>query len=180
MTDLKRDFDTSECMFLQLDPCGKKVKPGPKSTAPQNLVKRAGGLKKEDLKYAEFVPLYDLWCGYFSQVLASAPRLDERLLKVDLHGCILVVCDSPNPSQIGVHGIVLHESKSTFQMLTKKDKLAVIQKEHTTFQFVFEGRVFTLFGSALCQRSFARGKKFKGRLELPFFLPQPAANSEHA
>uniref|UniRef100_A0AC34G4F1 Uncharacterized protein n=1 Tax=Panagrolaimus sp. ES5 TaxID=591445 RepID=A0AC34G4F1_9BILA len=51
------------------------------------------------------------------------------------------------------------------------DFVILIQKEHTTFQFIFHSRVFTLFGNALGQRSCARGKKFKGRLTLPFFLP---------
>ncbi|KAE9554063.1 hypothetical protein FO519_002705 [Halicephalobus sp. NKZ332] len=139
----------------------KKIKPGPKSRAPQNIIKRTGGLKNKDLKYDDLKPLYDLWCGYFSQVLSQISEPDERLLKTDFHGCILYVSDSPNPSQIGLHGICLHESKSTFQILSKKNKVLVVQKEHTTFQFVFENRIFTIFGDALGQRSFARGKKFK-------------------
>uniref|UniRef100_A0A914YF82 Ribonuclease P protein subunit p29 n=1 Tax=Panagrolaimus superbus TaxID=310955 RepID=A0A914YF82_9BILA len=157
--------------YFLFDATKKKIKPGPKKTAPQSIIKRAGGLSSASLKYSDYIPLYELWCGYFSELLSSMKQPDERLLKTDYHGCILYVTDSPNSSQLGLYGIVLHESKSTFQLLTKKDKLVVIQKEHTTFQFVFQNRVFTLFGDALGQRSFARGKKFKGRLTLPFFLP---------
>uniref|UniRef100_A0A914Q6A7 Ribonuclease P protein subunit p29 n=1 Tax=Panagrolaimus davidi TaxID=227884 RepID=A0A914Q6A7_9BILA len=157
--------------YFLFDATKKKIKPGPKRTAPQSIIKRAGGLTTASLKYSDYIPLYELWCGYFSELLSTMKQPDERLLKTDYHGCILFVTDSPNPCQLGLYGIVLHESKSTFQLLTKKDTLIVIQKEHTTFQFIFQRQVYTLFGDALCQRSCARGKKFKGRLTLPFFLP---------
>uniref|UniRef100_A0A915D855 Ribonuclease P protein subunit p29 n=1 Tax=Ditylenchus dipsaci TaxID=166011 RepID=A0A915D855_9BILA len=139
---------------------------------PENLIRRAGGLKqRKDLKYSNFQPLYELWCGYFTALIdqmKSGP--DERLLKADYHGCLLRVEDAPNPSQIGLHGIVIHESKSTFQMVTRKDKLIVISKEKATFQFVLGGKVFTLIGDALRQKSFLRGKKQKSQMTLPFFL----------
>jgi hypothetical protein len=54
--------------------------------------------------------------------------------------------------------------------------LSVIPKESATFHFVFQQRVFTLFGDALRQRALARGKK-QGRGKrhgnegrLPFFV----------
>uniref|UniRef100_A0AC34G790 Ribonuclease P protein subunit p29 n=1 Tax=Panagrolaimus sp. ES5 TaxID=591445 RepID=A0AC34G790_9BILA len=109
--------------YFLFDATKKKIKPGPKRTAPQNIIKRAGGLSSATLKYSDYIPLYELWCGYFGELLSSMKQPDERLLKTDYHGCILFVTDSPNPSQIGLYGIVLHESKSTFQLLTKKDKL---------------------------------------------------------
>lgn len=43
-------------------------------------------------------------------------HIDERILKADYHGCLLRVADSPNQSQIGLYGIVVHETKSTFQV----------------------------------------------------------------
>uniref|UniRef100_A0A915M5N5 Ribonuclease P protein subunit p29 n=3 Tax=Meloidogyne TaxID=189290 RepID=A0A915M5N5_MELJA len=72
--------------------------------------------------------------------------------------------------QIGLYGIVLHESKSTFQMITKRDRVIVIPKEDTTFQFVVANKVFTLFGSALKQRSHLRGKKAKMPKTIPYLL----------
>uniref|UniRef100_A0AC35F534 Ribonuclease P protein subunit p29 n=1 Tax=Panagrolaimus sp. PS1159 TaxID=55785 RepID=A0AC35F534_9BILA len=147
--------------YFLFDATKKKIKPGPKRTAPQSIIKRTGGLTTASLKYSDYIPLYELWCGYFSELLSTMKQPDERLLKTDYHGCILFVTDSPNPCQLGLYGIVLHESKSTFQLLTKKDTLIV----------------YTLFGDALCQRSCARGKKFKGRLTLPFFLPTSESSS---
>lgn len=48
---------------------------------------------------------------------------DERLLKTDYHGCMLSIQLSMNPSHVGLYGIVVHESKNTFQLVTPKDKL---------------------------------------------------------
>jgi RNase P/RNase MRP subunit p29 len=47
---------------------------------------------------------------------------------------------------------------------------SVIPKEKATFQFVLSGKVFTLFGDALRQKSFLRGKKQKNQMTLPFLL----------
>ncbi|KAH7691364.1 ribonuclease P protein subunit p29 [Aphelenchoides avenae] len=140
--------------FVVLDKVAKKQKK-PSRTKPENLIRRAGGLKKKDLKYADFEPLYKLWSEYFSSLMASIrSKPDERLLKADFHGCILRVSHSQNPSQ----------------MITKADKVIVIPKEGCTFQFVMVGKVFTLFGDALRQRPFLRGRKVRHRATLPFFL----------
>lgn len=47
----------------------------------------------------------------------------------------------------------------------------VIPKEGTTFQFVLNKKIFTLFGNAFCYKSHLRGKKQRSRATLPFFLP---------
>uniref|UniRef100_A0A183BST4 Ribonuclease P protein subunit p29 n=1 Tax=Globodera pallida TaxID=36090 RepID=A0A183BST4_GLOPA len=71
---------------------------------------------------------------------------------------------------IGLHGIVLHESKSTFQMITKRNRLIVIAKEDAVFQFVVDGKLFTLFGNAMRQRTHLRGRKAKVPTTIPFLL----------
>ncbi|KAL3121056.1 hypothetical protein niasHT_005316 [Heterodera trifolii] len=140
--------------------------------APENLLRRAGGLKKcTDLRYEQFSPLYQLWLSYFKKVLNNIGlRMDERLLRVDYHGALMRVGDAPNKTQIGLHGIVLHESKSTFQMVTKRNRLIVIAKENATFQFVVDGKLFTLFGNAMRQRTHLRGRKAKVPTTIPFLL----------
>uniref|UniRef100_A0A915MGN4 Ribonuclease P protein subunit p29 n=1 Tax=Meloidogyne javanica TaxID=6303 RepID=A0A915MGN4_MELJA len=118
--------------------------------APENLIRRAGGLKRcTDLK--------------------GAPLTDRSLT---MTGVLNIRGELPHPvtNQIGLYGIVLHESKSTFQMITKRDRVIVIPKEDTTFQFVVANKVFTLFGSALKQRSHLRGKKSKMPKTIPYLL----------
>ncbi|KAL7076988.1 hypothetical protein ACQ4LE_003838 [Meloidogyne hapla] len=140
--------------------------------APENLIRRAGGLKRcTDLKYEKLSPLFQLWVSYFKSLLSHCNgQMDERLLRMDFHGAVLRVSDSPNKTQIGLYGIVLHESKSTFQMITKRDHVIVIPKEDVTFQFVIANKVFTLFGNALKQRSHLRGKKAKTPKTIPYLL----------
>uniref|UniRef100_A0A914I6Q0 Ribonuclease P protein subunit p29 n=1 Tax=Globodera rostochiensis TaxID=31243 RepID=A0A914I6Q0_GLORO len=140
--------------------------------APENLLRRAGGLKRcADLRYDQFTSLYRLWLSYFKKVLEQlGQRIDERLLRVDYHGALLRVADAPNKTQIGLHGIVLHESKSTFQMITKRNRLIVIAKEDAVFQFVVDGKLFTLFGNAMRQRTHLRGRKAKMPTTIPFLL----------
>ncbi|VDK64906.1 unnamed protein product [Anisakis simplex] len=109
-------------------------------------------LRNDDLKvlkYKQFEPLYEMWCEYFSTILANSNKqTDERILKVDFHGSLLMVSDADNPSQIGLHGIVARETRQTFQLITKDDRLIVIPKQGTVFRFVFEGKVYTIYGDA--------------------------------
>jgi ribonuclease P protein subunit POP4 len=110
---------------------------------------------------------------------------DIRMLKADYHGCLLRVTDALNPSQIGLYGIVAHESKHTFQMVTRRNRvigwfikvqfnkrtcILVIPKQGTTFQFVLNDKIYTLFGDAMHQKSYLRGRKAKHRNTLPFLL----------
>uniref|UniRef100_A0A914BVM2 Ribonuclease P protein subunit p29 n=1 Tax=Acrobeloides nanus TaxID=290746 RepID=A0A914BVM2_9BILA len=164
-------MSNTQIKYFALEKTGTKPKKVRKKER-ENFIRRAPvSLKKcPDLKYENFVPLYELWCGYFASLLGNIQKPDERLLKADYHGCLLRVSDATNKSQIGLHGIVLYESKLTFQMITKKDKVIIIPKEGSTLQFVLNGKVFTLFGDALRQRSYLRGRKAKSRLKLPFFI----------
>ncbi|KAI1728818.1 ribonuclease P protein subunit p29 [Ditylenchus destructor] len=162
---------TTSVKIFNFEKTGRKPPKNLKQRKPENLIRRAGGLKqRKDLKYASFESLYELWCGYYGALLEQMKKADERLLKADYHGCLLRVEDALNKSQIGQNGIVIHESKYTFQMITRKDKVIVIPKEGATFQFVLNGQVFTLFGDALRLKPFLRGKKQKSQLTLPFFL----------
>ncbi|KAI6186985.1 Ribonuclease P protein subunit p29 [Aphelenchoides besseyi] len=158
------------CVHLEKVAKAKKGKP---KTDPLNVIRQFAGGKNafKELKYEDLTDLYKLWCGYFEEIVKlTNGGLDQRLLKADYHGCLLRVADASNPSQIGLHGIVAHESRNTFQMVTRKDKVIVVPKEGTTFQFVLNGKIYTIFGDAIRQKSFLRGRKLKHRPVLPFFL----------
>jgi RNase P/RNase MRP subunit p29 len=65
------------------------------------------------------------------------PCTDERLLKVsrkeladqlvllqaDYHGCVVLVTGSANRTHIGTHGIIVRETKRTFQLVTPDDRM---------------------------------------------------------
>ena len=46
-----------------------------------------------------------------------------RLLKADYDGCLVTVKKSRNPSLVGQSGIVLMETKNTFKIITRDDKV---------------------------------------------------------
>uniref|UniRef100_A0A915Q012 Ribonuclease P protein subunit p29 n=1 Tax=Setaria digitata TaxID=48799 RepID=A0A915Q012_9BILA len=90
----------------------------------ENFIKRR--IAKSDiknLKYSQFQQLYELWCEYFSALVGSGDQSDARVLKADYHGCLLMVAEAANPSQIGICGIVVRETRQTFMLITKQDRM---------------------------------------------------------
>lgn len=61
---------------------------------------------------------------YFSSTTgANQDQLHQRLAKADYHGCLLIVKRSRCPSYIGMSGLVIMETKNTFQIICEDDKL---------------------------------------------------------
>ena len=54
---------------------------------------------------------------------ANQDLLHQRIAKADYHGCLLMVTRSKCPSYIGAKGIVVLETKNTFQIICEDDKL---------------------------------------------------------
>ena len=52
--------------------------------------------------------------------------LYQKIAKADYHGCLLMVTRSKCPSYIGAKGIVVLETKNTFQIICEDDKLKII------------------------------------------------------
>ena len=48
---------------------------------------------------------------------------ERKFMKADLHGSIILVAKSKCPSLLGLTGIVLQETKNTFRLVTKNNKL---------------------------------------------------------
>ncbi|KAF2649221.1 ribonuclease-like protein P complex subunit Pop4 [Lophiostoma macrostomum CBS 122681] len=129
----------------------KSRKPRPLSAAK----KRQLGLleiPKEQAKWEIFVPLNRLWLGYMRDILGvgnvggsaegggrapyvSAANAGPILVSADMHGAMLEVVRSRCVSRVGLKGIVVRDSKSVFEVVTQKDSLKSIPKEHTMFRF---------------------------------------------
>ncbi|VDM66782.1 unnamed protein product [Strongylus vulgaris] len=122
-------------------------------------------------RYAQVEPLYQMWCEYYRSLLGDQQKApDERMLKADYHGALVLVAEAHNPTMVGIVGIILLETRQTFQLITKEDKYVVIPKQGTALQFILDGRVFTLFGDAMRYKPSLRGKKHRLRVALPFFI----------
>lgn len=127
---------------------------------------------KKNLRFAQFEPLYQMWLTYYKELigLEKGRQPDERLLKADYHGAMLMVTEADNESMVGICGIVALETRHTFQLITRKDKYVVIPKKGSTFQFAIDGKVVSLFGDAMRFKPCLRGKKQRLRTSVPFFL----------
>lgn len=86
-----------------------------------------------------------LWKNYLKILLNKNQNFDSifaKMVKADLHGSQITVCESVNKNNIGVEGINLLETKRTFCLLNKKNEIKIILKKGSVFaidiSFVYE------------------------------------------
>ncbi|KAL8970604.1 MAG: hypothetical protein Q9197_003725 [Variospora fuerteventurae] len=101
-------------------------------------------IPKEKQKYAIYVPLYRMWLGYIWEILGmgkgkqswvTAQGAGGKIASADFHGSKLTVVRSTCVSLVGLKGIVVRDTKFTFQIVTEKNELKTIPKNHTIFEF---------------------------------------------
>lgn len=83
-------------------------------------------------KYEIFVPLHRMWVGYMWEILGmkeggkgfvSAQSAGSKLASADYHGAELTVVRSRCAGMVGLEGIVVKDTKFTFQIITRKNEL---------------------------------------------------------
>jgi ribonuclease P protein subunit POP4 len=57
------------------------------------------------------------------------------LVSADYHGALVEVMRSRCVSRVGLKGIVVKDTKFTFEIVTEKDVVKTVPKEHTVFRF---------------------------------------------
>jgi len=101
-------------------------------------------IPKEQQKYAIYEPLHRMWCGYMRDILGlndgkrtyvDATSVGPVLVSADYHGALVEVVRSRCGSRVGGKGIVVKDTKFTFEIVTEKDEVKVMPKEHTVFRF---------------------------------------------
>ena len=122
----------------------KSRKPKP-LTAKEKRKSRIYEIPRECRRYEIYEPLHRLWIGYAQDVLfgeaGMLPRvsgdghaekgkalmvgqdLAARFMSADLHGSHMKVVRSRCPSRVGVKGIMVKETKMTFEIITKGNEL---------------------------------------------------------
>lgn len=148
--------------------------------------KRALGLNetpKEQRRYSIYEPLHTLWCDYIQSILGikdnptrllEAQSLGPLLASADYHGALLEVVRSRCVSRVGLKGIVIKDTKFTFELITIENELKSIPKEYTTFRFTIPGAnehsapyVLEILGSQFETRAADRAtKKFRLHMDL--------------
>ncbi|XP_062560865.1 ribonuclease P protein subunit p29 [Armigeres subalbatus] len=143
----------------------------PKKKLSRKEISQMGiyALPQGSIRYQQIVPLHRLWCGYMARYLNNEKlpdvvdiqynQLVSNILKADLHGAKLSVVRTKNPSMIGIKGIVVLETKGTFKVVSKDNKLRTIPKIDSVFAFHWNNVDVNIFGKQLNARSAERSVK---------------------
>ena len=129
-----------------------------------NMIKT---LKKEKMDYDTLLSMNQLWQDYIKDLMNNSNNEENilsKMLKADLHGAILTVINSTNKNNIGISGIVLFESRRTFNLLNKKNEIKTILKNGNIFEteINYNGMKIHIYGDNFIYKSAERTKiKFK-------------------
>ena len=83
-------------------------------------------------KYEVYVPLHRMWVGYMWEVLGmkqgegafvTGKSAGSKLASADYHGADVTVVRSKCMGMVGLAGIVIRDTKFTFQIITKRNEL---------------------------------------------------------
>jgi ribonuclease P protein subunit POP4 len=101
-------------------------------------------------RYEIYEPLHALWCAYIREVLGLQPASSAggggrtyvdgngagpMLASADYHGARLEVVRSRCVSRVGLQGIVVKDNKFSFELVTRRNEVKLVPKEHTVFRF---------------------------------------------
>lgn len=162
----------------------RKTKAARKSTKPKPLSakqKRAlcvFDIPESQRQYSIYEPLHTMWCGYMREVLGERSYVDANiagplLVSADYHGALIEVVRSRCVSRVGLKGIVVKDTKFTFEIITEKNEVKKVPKEHTMFRFEVPSKeaerkamLFEIHGSQFESRAPDRAnRKFKTHID---------------
>ncbi|KAL9597303.1 MAG: hypothetical protein Q9219_005227 [cf. Caloplaca sp. 3 TL-2023] len=139
----------------------RKKRPKPLS-AKEKRMSGIYEIPKQSQKYEIYVPLHRMWLEYFWEILGmrkgernfiTPQAAGPRIASADFHGAKLTVTRSKCVSLVGLKGIVVRDTKFTFQVITKRNEMKsichllqvqgeqiinrklAIPKNHTIFRF---------------------------------------------
>ena len=107
----------------------KKVRP---LSAKEKRITGIYDIPDEAKKYELYVPLHRMWLDYMREILGleegqsgfvTAQNKGSILASADYHGTEITVVRSRCVSLVGSQGIVVRDTKFTFQIITQRDEL---------------------------------------------------------
>ena len=109
----------------------RRQKPKPLS-AKEKRISGLYDIPKDARKYDIYVPLHRMWVGYMREILGlkegeegyvNAQGVGSKLASADFHGAKVTVVMSKCVGMVGMTGIVVRDTKFTFQVVTMKNEL---------------------------------------------------------
>lgn len=147
-----------------IKPKVKKEKHPKKTNFTKSLIKT---LKQSSLTYDSIKHMTVLWEEYIASLMNNATNPDiigDKFLKADLHGALIEVISATNKNTIGIKGILLLETKKTFNLISHDNSLKTILKQGTIFKInlPYGNICINLIGNNFIFKSSERTKiKFK-------------------
>jgi len=140
----------------------RKLKPRP-LTAKEKRATQIYTIPKTGQKYEVFEALHGMWEAYIREVLFEShdgwasglvtASAAPKLVSADYHGAELEVVRSKCVSRVGVKGIVIKETRFTFELITKNNTVKAIPKEGTVFRFTLSPSLATKSDTGEVQES---------------------------
>lgn len=122
--------------------------------------------EKRKLRYSTFEKVNELWQDY-SQKITKEFNDPMTLFRLDLHGCLLKCTASKNHTLIGAEGIVVQETRNTFVVIKRTNRLITLPKRESIFEFNIAKNVYTIHGCNLLFTTQSRSKvKYKRQKSL--------------
>ncbi|KAI3474678.1 hypothetical protein Pfo_029863 [Paulownia fortunei] len=119
--------------------------------------KRSGlfDLPKEFHNFEIFKPMHEKWKSYVQKLLkiVGKDQLAQCFLNADLHGAIILVVQCKIVAYVGIHGIMVRETKETFGIITQDNKFRVVPKKLSVFVLQADCWKITLHGDKLASRN---------------------------
>lgn len=116
----------------------RRQKPKPLS-AKEKRVTGIYDVSKDLQKYHLYVTLYRMWIRYIWEILGMVKGKANRvtpqgagvkLASADFHGAKVMVVRSKSVSLVGLRGIVVRDTKFTFQIITQQNELKGTQESN--------------------------------------------------
>lgn len=89
--------------------------------------------EKQRVCYSDFEKINKLWTEYAQKVLAQNDLVN--VFRMDVHGCLITCTASKNPTFIGTEGFVVQDTKNTFLLVTRTNRLVTVPKRESIFEF---------------------------------------------
>ena len=102
-------------------------KPKPLSAKEKRLL-NIHDVPRESQKYSIYEPLHRMWIGYIQEMLGDncmpvKPATAARFCSADFHGAEVEIVRARCVSRVGLRGIVVKDTKFTFEIVTPTDQL---------------------------------------------------------
>uniref|UniRef100_A0A182QYR2 Ribonuclease P protein subunit p29 n=1 Tax=Anopheles farauti TaxID=69004 RepID=A0A182QYR2_9DIPT len=142
-----------------------------KKTLSRKEIKELGvyTIPQGTVTYADALLLHKMWSEYFKTIsnIKNVPyetsdhynSVVSSLLKADYHGAKIRIVRSKQSSVVGMKGIVVLDTKGTFKIVSKDNKLRTIPKNDSQFEICIQDTVVTIFGKHLNARPAERSVK---------------------